>query len=273
MSPLRLPLLLLPLLALGCPEKDDTGTPLPEGDTDADADTDTDTDTDTDADGDTDADSDADSDADTDADSDLPLDGFGAITGDCGVLDEAVIEGAAPLMFLNDLDFGQLAFDYEQLSEGGQKVYDDGNLGGSSLYSEIFSYEVLYRCELAALLKTEGEILYEDAGGKKTDLLVELADLKIGVSVTRAYHYPPSEPYTVQMATDLLEQKLGDILLSSENVTDEDAWARQVLHVMAYEPEHADCLRTAWEVLPASLQADTVVMVTVTSGADEFVYH
>jgi hypothetical protein len=103
--------------------------------------------------------------------------------------------------------------------------------------------------------------------------LVELDGRRIGVSVTRAYHYPPSDPYTVQMATDLLEQKLADILLSSENVADEDAWTKQVLHVMAYEPGHAGCIQTAWEALSADVRADTVVLVTVTDGADEFVYH
>ncbi len=63
---------------------------------------------------------------------------------------------------------------------------------------------MLYRCELAVLLKTEAEIVYRDDGGKKTDLLVEMDAAKIGVSVTRAYGWPPEDPYTVEDATALL---------------------------------------------------------------------
>jgi hypothetical protein len=274
------PVLLLSIaaLCLACGDKEDTGLTPPEGDTDTDTDSDADTDADADADADTDADADADADSDADADTDadtdtdVPLDGFGAISGECGILDPAELTGPEPTLFRNELDFGQLVFDYDLLSEGGQKVYDDGNLGGSSLYSEIFSYEVLYRCELADLLKTEAEIVYQDDGGKKTDLLVAVDELKIGVSVTRAYGWPPEDPYTVEDAQALLEDKLADIPLSSANVDPVDAWEKQILHVMAYAPGHADSIEQAWAELGADLLGDTVLLVTVTEGADEELY-
>ena len=264
MAPPRTLILALSLAALplwACGDKDDTAVDTAvEGDTD----------TDTDADTDTDTDADADTDADTDAD--LPLDGFGEISGECGVLTSTELTGPEPWLFRNAIDFGQLEFDYDQLSEGGQEVYDDGNLGGSSLYSEIFSYELLYRCELAALLKTEGEIVYDDEGGKKTDLLVEIDAETIGVSVTRAYGWPPEDPYTVDDAEALLEDKLADIPLSTDNVADEDAWTKQVLHVIAYASGHADSIETAWAGLDADLLGDTIVLVTVTDGDDEDLY-
>ena len=202
----------------------------------------------------------------------MPLDGFGAISGECGVLEPADLTGPEPMLVRNTIDFGQVEFDYDQLSEGGQEVYDDGNLGGSSLISEIFSYEVLYRCELAGLIKTEGEIIYTDEGGKKTDLLVELDSLPIGVSVTRAYGWPPEDPYTIDDALDLLEDKLADIPLSTANVAEEDAWEKQILHVMAYASGHADSIESAWLELGDDLLGDTVLMVTVTEGEDEELY-
>ena len=39
------------------------------------------------------------------------------------------------------------------------------------MYSEVFAYEWLARCEQATLLKTETEIVY-DVVGKKADILV-----------------------------------------------------------------------------------------------------
>jgi hypothetical protein len=202
----------------------------------------------------------------------LPLDGFGAIDGDCGVLSPTELTSASSYLFENSIDFGALPFDYAALSPGGQEVYDDGNLGGSSLHSEIFSYEVLYRCELAQLLKTEGEIAYQDAGGAKTDLLVSVDDLSTGVSVTRAFKYPPSEPYTVSDALALLEDKLAGVLDSSANVEPTDGWSKQILHILAYADEHASSLAQAYPQVASAVRADTIVLVTVTHGDDEFVY-
>ncbi|MCK6520626.1 hypothetical protein L6R49_04210 [Myxococcota bacterium] len=201
-----------------------------------------------------------------------PLDGLGALSGDCGVLTEALLTDPAPGLYVNTLDFGAETFDPSLLSEGGQVIYEAGNLGGSSLLSEVFAYEVLYRCELAALLKTEAEIVYTDSGGKKTDLLVEIDGLKLGVSVTRAYHYPPDDPYTLELATELLTKKLGDLPLSTANVAPEDAWVKQLLSILAYTPEHAALIEESWLGLDDSLRGDAILIVTVTEGDDEELY-
>ena len=70
-----------------------------------------------------------------------------------------------------------------------------------------FFYEVLHRCEGADLLKTEMEVTYTDPSGKLTDLLVDIDGAKIGVSVTRAVGWPRDDPYTVESAQNILEQK------------------------------------------------------------------
>ncbi|MEC8422498.1 MAG: hypothetical protein VX000_01910, partial [Myxococcota bacterium] len=126
--------------------------------------------------------------------------------------------------------------------------------------------------EEAALLETESGIIYTDPAGKKTDLLVAIDGEMVGVSVTRAYAWPPDEPYTVDQAAELLGDKLADVLRSSANVGSEHAWTKQILSVIAYTPEHAESVQTAWAGLDADTRADTIVLVTITDGDDSLLY-
>ncbi len=201
-----------------------------------------------------------------------PDEPLGELEGACGELDAAELSSPDSFLFENAIDFGVLGFDYDLLTPGGKEVFDDGNLNQSSLHSEVIAYEVLARCDMAALLKTEGEVVYDDPMGKKTDLLVELDGLKVGVSVTRAYGFPPDDPYTVAQAESLLTDKLSDIPLSTANVAPEDQWVKQILHVIAYAEMHAESIATAYAGLPDNVKGDTIVVVTVTHGDDEFIY-
>jgi hypothetical protein len=197
---------------------------------------------------------------------------WGQLSGPCPEFGVTELTSQSAFYFDDSIDFGSQAYDYALLSTGGKKIYDDGNLGGSSIYSEVLSFEILHRCDLAELLKTETEIAYQDSGGKKTDLLVEIDGHRIGVSVTRAYAYPPDNPYTVAQAQALLDGKLSDILLSSANVAPVDAWDKQVLHVLAYSDQYAVSLAQAYALIDAATKADTIVDVTVTNGDDAIVY-
>jgi len=201
----------------------------------------------------------------------LPLPGVGALTGDCGVLSPAVLTGADPAFYALALRFDGPWSDAD-LSAGGQEIRADGNLGGSSIDSEIFAHETLYRCEGAVLVATEGEVAYADPGGKKTDLVVDIDGLRIGVSVTRAVGWPQDAPWERADAAALLEDKLADIPLSSANVTDPHTWEKQILAVVAYSPAHADALAEAWATLGADLRLDTVLWVVATEGDDAFLY-
>ena len=210
--------------------------------------------------------------ASADASSEFPRSGFGDISGDCNVLDDELVD-AEPSLIRAAIDFERLFDDADEgmLSAGAQQIIADGNAGGSSLLSEVFAFEVLGRCESATLLKTENQILY-DAQGKITDFLAEIDAEKIGVSVTRAVGFPFDDPYSAAQATDLLQGKLSDILVSTANVSDEDRWQKQILAVLAYAPGHADVIEEAWLGLDSATRADTVVLVIVTDGADDFIY-
>jgi hypothetical protein len=108
--------------------------------------------------------------------------------------------------------------------------------------------------------------------GKKTDLLVELDGLKVGVSVVRAVGFPQDDPYTPAQADDDPQEEARDILVSSANVAPEDAWVKQILSVVAYGPMHRDSILAAYAGLDPAIKADTILVVTVTDGDDLFIY-
>ena len=201
-----------------------------------------------------------------------PIDELGVLSGDCGLIDAMELNSPSAFVFSGAIDFGMVGYDYDLLTPGGQQMYDEGNLNPGSLYSEIVAYEVLARCESAELLKTEGTIVYNDPMGKKTDILVEMDGLKVGVSVVRAVGFPQEDPWTPAQAEVILKKKLDDILISSANVAPEDAWVKQILSVVAYGPMHLDSLLTAYAGLDPMITADTILVITVTNGDDAFIY-
>ena len=201
---------------------------------------------------------------------DVPLEGFGEIEGDCGLLLDAPISSTG-FVIQNSIDFATLTLNDEDLSAGSQEILSDGNLNNGSIYSEIFAFEMLYRCETATVLQTETEVEYTDPNGKKTDLIIAIDEQHFGVSVTRAFNYPPEEPYTQEAAVTLLEDKLSDIELSTANVSN-PTWERQILSIIAYSPEHVSQITSAWEHLDDNSKGNTIIYVTATNGDDQFLY-
>ncbi len=203
-----------------------------------------------------------------------PPEHFGELSGMCGVLDTELVDASPHLVegtFTFDRAFVDPA-DRGLLTPGGVHLIETPNAGGSSEMSELFAFEQLARCEGAILLKTETEITYTNAGGKKTDILVQLDGMKIGVSVTRAFAFPIGQPYTETQATTLLTRKLDDIQLSSANVTAADAWEKQILAYQAIDMQTAQMVITVWNGLDAAVKADTVLLLVTTDGDDLFIY-
>lgn len=209
-----------------------------------------------------------------DAPTGVPLAGFGDLTGMCGVLNAPELTGAMPTLFRDTITFARAYKDPDDrplLTAGGQHLAMTPNAGGSSGLSEIFAYEQLARCELATFLKSETEIIYSTTG-KITDLEVAIDGHKIGVSVTRAVAYPFGSAYTLDAATMLATKKLTDIQASTMNVSAADKWDKQILAVLAWDDDVATTFATAVEALAPSVRADTIVLITTTSGDDTFIY-
>ena len=72
----------------------------------------------------------------------VPLEGFGEIDGDCGLLLDDPINSTA-FIVQNSIDFANLTLSEEDLSTGSQEILNDGNLNNGSLYSEIFAFETV----------------------------------------------------------------------------------------------------------------------------------
>ncbi len=213
----------------------------------------------------------------TDASADVALDGsvgFGALAGMCGVLNDPELTGTTPGFVTVSMTFARRyndPADRPLLTLGGQRLAATPNAGGSSGFSELFAFEQLARCELAGLLKTETEIVY-DTQGKITDILVTVDTHKIGVSVVRAVAFPFGSTYTLEAATTIIRRKLEDIQASSMNVSAQDRWVKQILAVVAYDDAHVDTVEQAWLGIDSAIKADTVLVVTATHGDDTFLY-
>jgi hypothetical protein len=196
------------------------------------------------------------------------------LSGACGVVQSELTQ-ATPSLENNLLVFvaGE-TYDRASLSPGGQALFDVANAGGSSVESEVMSFEVLHFCEGAKLLKSETQIAYQppdDAGANTiTDILVEIAGSKVGVSVTRAYH-PPGIAYTDADAKKLIEKKLVGINRSSVRVLPQDKWVKQILHVLSVDQANTDAITRVWPTIDPAIRADTIVLVTQTQGGG-FVY-
>lgn len=198
---------------------------------------------------------------------DVPLDGMGTITGDCGELDHDEWTTGTSWRFRNAIELD--GWNPDELTEDGARMWEDENLGGSSKESEVTSLEVLVRCELAELLKTEPEIDYTTEG-KKTDYLADIDARRVGISVTRAFHWPPEDPYTVEEADELLREKFADASEAASNAA--NPWDRTILHVIAYDAQYADMIEEAHDALGAGATSDHILIVTVTDGDDEELY-
>lgn len=200
---------------------------------------------------------------------DGPLPGLGALSGACGSL-RAMLHSASPSLVEGGLTFvsGE-RYDRALLTPGGQRLYDTPNAGGSSAESEVFSFEVLARCEAATLVATETEVMYappDDAGANSiTDLVVSIGGERVGVSVTRAYR-PAPMVLTDAAARDLIETKLRGINRSSVRVLPAQRWVKQILHVFAVDAASAQAVGRAWAAIDAATRADTIVLVTTTRG-------
>lgn len=161
------------------------------------------------------------------------------------------------------------------LSDGGKTLFETANAGGSSTESEVMSFEVLHFEDEATLLATETEIKYDpppDGGANTiTDILVSIDGKKVGVSVTRAYKPANQGAQTDAEVKALLEKKLTGIIASSAHVNAQDKWVKQILHVFSATTASRDAIGRVWPTIDASIKADTIVLVTTTTGGG-FIY-
>ncbi|XP_071842907.1 AAC-rich mRNA clone AAC4 protein-like [Apostichopus japonicus] len=149
------------------------------------------------------------------------------------------------------------------LSKCGNKIKNTTNAGGSSVESEVLSYEIFHCGFRATLRKEEMEVKYTDRTGSKSMIdytcTCELLDLQVGVSVTRATD--AWETYDEERATTHLTEKLNGLYIAQQNA--EEKWDRNMLHVFAGSKIIAKKIKYAYKNLPKDVVSNAVVLITV----------
>ncbi|KAL0481671.1 hypothetical protein AKO1_012558 [Acrasis kona] len=155
-----------------------------------------------------------------------------------------------------------------QLSRGALKILHVPNAGGSSVRSEVMSYEIIRGLMPGTELhKTEMEIEYFPRGSKKTDYSIMASGQCLGVSVTRAMNYFVNQTFQSEDARAILYKKLNGVVWSTRNnysTNKMDVFRRQILHVFAQNEEIAGMLQEEYYNIPLDIRSDTIVIVTVT---------
>lgn len=200
---------------------------------------------------------------------------LGSLAGPCPLLSGELL-ASEPSLYFDTLAFANgETYAKSSLSPGGVVLFDTPNAGGSSTESEVMSFEVLHFCEGATLLETETGIEYDASvdGGMNsiTDILVEIDGKKVGVSVTRAYKPTSQGAQTDGELKALLEKKLAGINASSARVKPAYKWVKQILHVFSFSADSTAAIDRVWPTIDSTLRADTIVLVTTTTGGG-FVY-
>lgn len=157
--------------------------------------------------------------------------------------------------------FGEMTLTKESL-----RILIIPNAGGSSVVSEVLSYEYMRKCYEASLLKTEMEVEYFPMGGSITDYVMQLFDRKVAVSVTRGVKFG-GEEFTVDDGLRLLSKKLNGIQQADRNSL--ESWQRHVLHVWADGPVVTRALVEAYNRLPQDLLGSVIVLVTCVRNCRE----
>jgi hypothetical protein len=148
------------------------------------------------------------------------------------------------------------------LSKDGLKILLEPNAGGNSIFSEVLSFEMMNRFFGAKLEKTEMEIEY-NCESSIVDYSVKINNEKIGVSVTRAFHYIDDSLFDDKCARALLLKKLKNLNIATTNVSQKDKWTKQLLHIWVRSVDIARKLNEEYQKLSEDVKSNTIVLVTV----------
>lgn len=151
------------------------------------------------------------------------------------------------------------------LGRNALQLLSQPNAGGSSIYSEALSIELLSRLLGVHLYKTEKELIYNfpnvfnnGGSGPMMDYACHYKSLILGVSVTRAMSF--HREYTKKDATLLIEKKLNNMMTSSQNIQN-IKFDRHILHIWTESTKNASIVKKV-VVKNKKKYKDTVVLVS-----------
>lgn len=156
--------------------------------------------------------------------------------------------------------------DIIRLSVGGRRILETPNAGGTSVWSEVMSFEIMAMLFNAKLMRTEMELEYWPPNSKITDFSISFNNETIGVSVTRAMKFKGE--FTTEDAKHLLHKKLFGVVCSSQNIIKEHSWKKQILHVWTEHQYIADILSQVYQNdISTEMKSNTLVIITCVNNA------
>lgn len=159
------------------------------------------------------------------------------------------------------------------VSTGAATIKNLPNAGGTSVNSEVFSFDMLDFLLNAKLQATEMQLEYFPLGSKITDYSVSIGDQTFGVSVTRAMKFGGGV-FDDTDAYRLLSKKLFGVNASTKAVLKRFRWKKQILHIWAESTQVADTLaRVYHSEIDDDLKNNTLVMVTVCANDNTFIFY
>eukprot|EP00732_Lithocolla_globosa_P005693 Lithocolla_globosa_v1_NODE_6077_length_1140_cov_4.457143.p1 type:complete len:206 gc:universal NODE_6077_length_1140_cov_4.457143:773-156(-) len=177
------------------------------------------------------------------------------------VIEKYVSQVFRPGFFVNILSLRK-QFEHLHLSSGSEKLKHTPNAGGSSVKSEVLSFEILVRIFGVELHKTEMELKYWPKNGKMTDYSCQFGAYLIGVSVTRAFSF--FGDFEMEDALRIMKRKLRGVIESSAHVLDK--FRKQILHVFTRSEKSAKLLQKAYSQIDSHLKSNTIILVTVSDA-------
>jgi len=198
-----------------------------------------------------------------------PFDIIGTASGECGAV-TAAVRSTSSVVVEVPISFDAMdKWERARLSPGGQRIFDAPNAGGSSKESEVMTYEILFHCDSAVLLKTETEIKYDPApdGSPATisDMIITIGGEKLGVNPKRVFK-PEPLTMTDTEVRDQLIKNFQSLTASSLRVSAEDKWSKQILHLWVPNATYYDAVKRVLPTIDATTKGNTLVLITRSTG-------
>ena len=147
-----------------------------------------------------------------------------------------------------------------------QRMKNESTLNDSSRKSEIKSFELIQhmlstKTNMARLMETEGQIVYQSERSKKTDFSFEFEGKLFGVQVTRAFRHPYKPG--IRQIKQLILKKMDGIIKSTSEQAGCRKWEKQILHVWTKEEEDlVDVVRNTFEEAREEQKSNTILLIT-----------
>lgn len=153
-----------------------------------------------------------------------------------------------------------------QWSKYSKIIISNGNAGGSSLMSEVLSYEIFNRINNAILFKSEKELEYIFPEGPLADYTMYINSNKLYcISVSRAFCYYNN--FNNDKCYNLLFKKFTKIKYIEKNIKNNNIY-KNILHIFTVSDESFNIIKNVYLEIPLNIKKNVIFIVTITNIKD-----